>query len=84
MSWTHLSDTMPKARKEHRCILCERIIPKGTVHVARRGIGDNGPCTTRMHTACELITRDWDWYEWENQDPFEFRRELSEAGQGEL
>ncbi len=42
MSWTHLSDTNPKARKDHFCELCERIILKGTVHVARRGIGDGG------------------------------------------
>lgn len=79
MSWTHLSDTKPKARKDYRCLLCELPIPKGTVHVARRGIDDSGLCTTRMHTACELVSKDWGIEEWENQDPYEFRRELQEV-----
>jgi hypothetical protein len=32
-----------------------------------------------MHTACELVSKDWGIEEWENQDPYEFRRELQEV-----
>jgi len=78
MSWTHLSDTNPKARKDHFCELCERIILKGTVHVARRGIGDGGPCTIRMHIACEIVSRGFDIDEWENLDPSEFRKDMED------
>jgi hypothetical protein len=78
MSWTHLSDTTPKARKDHRCGLCGLIILKGEVHVARRGIGDDGPCTFRMHTACCKETVNWTEDEWECSDPQEFRSAMSE------
>lgn len=76
MSWTHLEDTRPKARKRHCCDLCGYAIPVGMVHVARRGIGDDGPCTVRMHEICEELSREWDEWGWENQDVGEFRREL--------
>ena len=76
MSWTHLEDTNPKARKEHQCYLCERPIPRGTIHVARTGVNDDGICTFRMHTECEKITKPWSWEEWEYHDSCEFRLEL--------
>lgn len=76
MSWTHLSDTEPEARKEYRCILCDKMILKGETHVARRGICDDGPCTSRMHTACELQTRDWDEWDWETYEPADFNKEV--------
>jgi hypothetical protein len=76
MSWTYLSDTNPKARKDHRCVLCDLIIPKGTVHVARRGVDDDGPVTSRMHTDCEAVTRNWSAYDWECSDTGEFRAEM--------
>jgi hypothetical protein len=76
MSWTHLSDTEPVARKDHECGLCGRRIPKGEKHSARRGIGDNGPETFRMHHACEARTRKWGQMEWECHDPMEFREAM--------
>lgn len=76
MSWTHLSDTQPKARKRHWCCLCEHAIDIGTVHVARRGIGDDGPLTMRMHTACESVAHDWSQLDWECHDASEFREVL--------
>lgn len=79
MSWLHLSDTRPKARKDHRCELCGLTIAKGTVHVARRGIGDDGPCTFRMHDDCEKISRSWSYDDWEcGWDESEVRRQLQE------
>lgn len=76
MSWTHLEDTTPKARKEHRCYLCELPIPKGTVHVARSGVDEDGFNKFRMHTDCEKITKPWGWEEWECHDAWEFREDL--------
>lgn len=81
MSWTYFGDTNPKARKSYYCALCERAIEKGEVHVARRGVGDDGPCTTRMHNACKVVTESWTQDDWEYQDPFEFRRELEHEGE---
>jgi len=78
MSWTHLNDTKPKARKRYRCVLCDHFIAKGEIHVARRGIGDDGPCTARMHTLCESLTHDWDYTDWECYEPGAFRQEVEE------
>jgi hypothetical protein len=82
MSWTHLSDTRPRARKPYRCYLCARTIPAGDVHVCRTGRDEDGVSTARMHVACEARTRDWGEDEWECHDPAEFR-EAMEAGHGE-
>lgn len=82
MSWTHLSDTTPRARKRYRCILCDGHIEHGQPHVARRGITDDGPRTFRMHILCESISKKWEWWEWEDLcDPLEFRRyEIEDKG----
>jgi len=73
--WLHLEDTKPKARKQYSCVLCEQFIPPETVHVARRGIWEDGPITTRMHIVCEKLTRveKWDQMDWECHDFGEFR-----------
>lgn len=75
MSWTHLSDTTPKARKDYRCYLCGLPIPKGTVHDARRGIDDDGALTCRMHLDCVKLTAGWREDEWECHDEQEFRND---------
>jgi hypothetical protein len=72
MSWTFLSESTPKARKDHSCILCDQAIPTGATHVARRGIDHDGPVTIRMHTECEAETKGWDDGDWESNDPGEF------------
>lgn len=84
MSWIHLGDTQPKGKKDYGCDLCEEVIAKGTVHVARRGIDDDGPATVRFHSRCEELSKllDWDDMDWETRDPSEFREMLAqwEAG----
>ena len=84
MSWTHLEDTTPKARKEHRCYLCELPIRKGTIHVARSGVGDNGIEKFRMHAECEKITKPWIEQDWENHDAWDFREALKKLQQPTL
>jgi hypothetical protein len=78
--WYHLADTKPKARKDHQCLLCGEPIPKGTVHIARSGINDDGPDTFRMHISCEALTLKWDQGDWECHDAGEFRDSLLNAG----
>ena len=65
MSWVYLSDSQPKARKRYRCCLCNYHIEMGEKHTARRGIGDDGPVTFRMHDECIEQTEDWTDEEWE-------------------
>lgn len=65
MSWTHFSDTTPRARKRYRCVLCNEFIEVGETHVARRGTDEEGPLTCRMHTECEAATQDWSWDDWD-------------------
>lgn len=78
MSWTHLSDTQPRSKKRRLCCLCERAIEAGEVHIARSGIGDDGPMTTRMHIACEALTKSWDEGDWECTDPTTFREMMED------
>lgn len=76
MGWTHLSDTTPRARKRHTCELCGMPIAIGVRHVARRGIGEDGPVTFRMHNQCDRATAGWDEYDWESAyDTLAFREE---------
>ncbi len=37
-----------------------------------------GPCTIRMHIACEIVSRGFDIDEWENLDPSEFRKDMED------
>jgi hypothetical protein len=84
MSWTHLEDTKPKARKNYWCDICAEKINVGEAHVARRGIGDVGPMTSRMHIECEEMTKKWDLMEWEGHFPGDVRRPVHSANtQGE-
>jgi hypothetical protein len=85
MSYAHLGDTMPKARKDHVCDLCELPILKGTIHMARRYVSDGvdddcpGHQTFRMHLDCEVASRAFDRYDWEEcrgDDFLEFKAEL--------
>lgn len=75
MSWHHLEDTRPKARKDYACYLCGRPILKGTEHIKRSGISERCYVTSRMHLACESVTRHqlWDDMDWERHDANEFR-----------
>ena len=79
MSWTHLGDTWPKARKNYRCELCALPIPKAAEYVARCGVSAGELVTFRMHVDCEKVTRLWDPDDWIcDIDHSEFRRELKE------
>lgn len=81
MSWVHLEDTRPVARKAYECYLCERPIAEGERHVKRAGVDEDGRGSFRMHAACEAKTREWDEHSWMCHDAGEFRHyELEEGG----
>lgn len=67
MTWTHFSDTRPRASKQYRCELCGLRIRKGARHVARRGADSDygGVFTARMHEVCESKTKGWGYDDWE-------------------
>lgn len=78
MTWQHLRDTTPIARKEHRCLLCALPIAVGEKHVMRAGVSDGEFSQFRMHVACEAVTQDWDEMDWEcGAYGAEFREMLS-------
>ncbi len=65
MSWRHIRDQRPKARKEHKCFLCGEAIPRNETYVRRHGIGGDGPESFAMHDECEDATQKWDVFAWE-------------------
>lgn len=52
MSWQLLSETTPRARKQHRCEWCPEPIEVGEKHARYVGIFDGDLQVTRMHTEC--------------------------------
>jgi hypothetical protein len=80
MSWQHLRDSRPTARKEHRCYLCELPIAIGEKHVQRVGVSFGQFDHFRMHEQCEAATQSWDQHDWECSSGCgaEFREYLSE------
>ena len=71
MSWTHLEDTWPNARKRYRCYLCGKPIEIGQTYLRRKGTDCGMFVTARMHEECEKQTHDWDATDWETFMPGE-------------
>jgi len=81
MSWQHLRDTEPVGQKDYKCFLCGLVILKGEKHTVRAGVSDGEFNTFRMHTICEMVSRDWRQEDWEVDIDFkEFRSELLAFG----
>jgi hypothetical protein len=77
MSWTYLSSSHPKARKEYRCGLCGLRIRKGSRHLVISGNMDGEFVSERRHEVCASATDEWDEMDWETRstgDEPEFRR----------
>jgi hypothetical protein len=60
----HATPTKPKASKEHQCIACGWIIPKGEGYVQQEGFFDSRAYRNRYHSEC--------WDELNAEDAFEF------------
>lgn len=52
MSWQHISESAPHARKPHSCCWYGESIPKGTVHRVFVGRLNGDLQTNRWHTEC--------------------------------
>lgn len=52
MSYALLSESRPKARKDHICIWCGQSIPKGTVYYAERSVFDGEMQNHHWHLEC--------------------------------
>jgi len=74
VSWRHLKDSEPVARRDHSCFLCGQQIPAGEQYVRRVGFDDRELVTTTMHTECDVETWDWDQTDWETFSPGELER----------
>jgi len=78
MSFYHIRDDHPKARKTYRCDLCGLKIEKGERHTKRTGNSDGDIFSFRMHTVCDDYTdKYWRYDDWECEPcESEFLKEL--------
>jgi len=81
-----LQESTPKARKDHRCALCDGTISAGTAYFQQRNVSpDHGFYYWRSHIVCRQVLasfseRWWAEEQW-NPDPSDFRAEyLAPAG----
>jgi len=82
VSYTSLTEkTVKKGRRDHRCIWCNEIIPKGSEHIYRAYIFDNEFQTDRMHGECFGVMGDADDFD-EGFMPGEFNRGQSNRRAG--
>lgn len=71
MSWVTMSENKTcKARKKHRCDVCDEAINPGETQVTRSGVQEReGWYTMHMHPICEEYSRKWDSMQWECHSP---------------
>ena len=61
----------PKARKEHKCCECKRIILRGEHYQRVTGVWDHNPGTFKICTECaDLASRFRRYIEYETNPPF--------------
>jgi len=78
MSWRHLSEKRPTAKREHSCFCCGLMITVGEKYRKRAGADDDRLLTMRMHERCAAITdAEYEQDDWECHDVAEFRESLS-------
>lgn len=53
MSWSHIADAHPIARKVHQCVWCGQMIEKGEKHYSYTGTMDGEFQHNRAHLDCE-------------------------------
>lgn len=55
---TFLANDTLTARKKHQCTWCGQAIEAGSKYVRQRIIGDDGPCTNKLHPECDTALDD--------------------------
>ena len=79
-----LTDETRKARKDHRCYLCNFKIHKGEVYRYWSGVHPGeGYWSSKAHQSCRAKTNKWDWEDWENH-VWDYFRDLLSAGEIEF
>ena len=58
MTWLHLSDSTPVARKPHRCSWCGEPIHAGDRYACSTGLWEGELITNRMHPECDAAAQD--------------------------
>ncbi|MDB0600304.1 hypothetical protein PL373_13270 [Tenacibaculum maritimum] len=58
-----LTNTTPKARKEHQCNFCGGIIEKGEVYQSQTNVYEGDIYTWKSHTTCQQIVRELNMFE---------------------
>ena len=73
-----LNDRTVKARKNHRCILCDLRIPASTVHrvYSVADYGDIWRC--REHLECTKAAHEDKYQYWDEPDGYSFREEYAD------
>lgn len=59
MSYEQLSAHSLKARKDHRCVWCGEVIPKGQIHERTIGKMDGEFQSSRYHIECATACTEW-------------------------
>lgn len=83
---TEIAFTKPKARTEHTCSLCSRIIEPGETYYRHRMISDDGPYVWKQCAHCSAIIRIygndfvWDWHEGYGPDDVQEWEPVTESG----
>jgi hypothetical protein len=67
MSYTLLSSTSPKARKDHKCIWCGEAIPKGEKYTHEKSVYDGEMQDHKWHDEC---------LKWANKNHFPHQEEF--------
>lgn len=59
MTWQHLSDTRPKARKRHQCFICRTAIWRGTIYRRSAFTFDGSAYVIKEHVECSRVAAKW-------------------------
>lgn len=86
MSYTHVNDSSPIARKRHVCMGCGESIAPGEKYLRRFGFGEYGPQTDTWHFECEQFAFGDGDSIWESspgafsrKEAIEYRKSLEES-----
>ncbi len=61
--------TLVKTRADHRCRLCDELIPIGATVLSYTGVGKEGWYTIYLHAECAAYTDGWHEDDWECTSP---------------
>lgn len=81
MSYELLSESRPKARKDHRCIWCGQKIEKGTTYISERSVFDGEMQNHHWHVECSEASQEYFSQGECEFDPYSNERPLPGTGE---